>query len=91
MAIGNIQSGSYKNMTATANVKASDGVMLGFFVNSTTSGTLTFYDSSSTTTTTPITGTITPAAGNFYSLPVGFSNGLYCVIANTINVTIVYL
>jgi hypothetical protein len=63
---------------------------MGFFVNSSTSGTIQFYDSATTTTTMPITGAITPAAGNWYPLPVCYSNGLYAVIGGTaLNVTIV--
>lgn len=91
MALGNFQVGNYSNKTSTANINAKDGCLLGFFVNSTSTGTIQFYDSATTTTTTPITGVITPAAGNYYILPVAYSNGLYAVIANTLNVTIVWL
>lgn len=91
MSIGSLNVGVYSNKTATANIKNADGAMLGFFVNSTSTGTIQFYDSATTTTTVPITGVITPAAGNFYPLPVAFVNGLYAVIANTLNVTIVYV
>ncbi len=90
MAIGNLEVGNPTNITATQNIKPSDGVMLGFYVNSTTSGTLQFYNSATTTTTTPISGVITPAIGWNY-FPVGFNNGLYAVIGGTLNVTIVWL
>lgn len=86
----NLQSGSPKNLTASANVKSKAGTLLGFYVNSTTSGTLTLYDDSGTGTTLPISGTITPAIGwHFY--PVGFANGLYAAIGATLNVTLVYI
>ena len=87
MAIGNLEVGSYTNLTATANVKSSSGAMIGFYVNSTTVGTIQFYDSASTTTTVPISGLITPAIGMNY-FPVAFANGLYAVIGGTLNVTI---
>lgn len=90
MAIGNLQTGNYKVLTSSANVKASDGALLGFFCNSTTSGTVKFYDSATTTTTTPITGTITPSAGTWYPIPVNFNSGLYLVLANAINITTVW-
>lgn len=90
MGIGNFQTGNYTNKTSSANINAKDGCMLGFFVNSTSSGTVTFYDSATTTTTIPITGTITPAAGAWYPLPVNYVNGLYCAIGSTINITIVW-
>lgn len=88
MPIGNAQVGIPKNISATANVSALDGAMLGFYVNNTSSGTIIFYDSASTGTGTPITGTITPAIG-WNPLPVTFVNGLYAVIAgSSLNITI---
>lgn len=90
MAIGNLFGGQPKNITASGNVKASSGQLIGFYVNSTTSGTIALYDDASTGTSLPISGTITPAIGwHFY--PVGFANGLNAVIGSTINVTLVYL
>jgi hypothetical protein len=89
MAAGNIQALPYKVLSATGNIVPRDGQMLGFLCNSTTSGTIIFYDSATTTTTTPITGTITPTAGTWYPLPIQYINGLYAVIANTLNVTVV--
>lgn len=88
MSRGNAVTGSYKNISATGNVAASDGSLLGFFVNTTSSGTLIFYDSATTTTTTVITGTITPAAGNWYPLPIDYVNGLYIVVGGSINITL---
>jgi hypothetical protein len=60
--------------------------MLGFYVNSTTSGTLVFRDGGSAGTA--LTGTITPAVG-WNPLPLTFVNGLYATIGATINVTII--
>jgi hypothetical protein len=90
MPIGNIEAGQYSNRTATANIKASSGVLLGFYVNSTTAGTIQLYDDAATGTTTPISGVITPAIG-WNALPVGFGNGLYAVIGGALNTTIIYL
>lgn len=82
---------TYSNRTATANIKATNGILMGFYVNSTTGGTIIFYDSATTTTTVPITGTITPAIG-WHSLgSLYFRDGLYIVVANTLNVTLVYV
>jgi hypothetical protein len=89
MALGNLNVGSYKNTTSTVNVSPRTGALLGFYVNSTTSGTIVLYDSATTTTTTAITGTITPAVG-WHSLPASYVNGLYAVIGATINVTFVF-
>ena len=90
MAIGNIQLGAFKNVTASGNVKTTQGGLLGFYVNSTTAGTIQFYDDPATGTGTPITGLITPAIGwNF--LPVAFATGLNAVVGGTLNATISYV
>lgn len=88
MAIGNVQVGAPKNVTSSSNIMPRAGVLLGFYVNSTTSGTIALYDSASTGTTTAISGTITPAVG-WHPFPVAVSAGLYAVIGATINVTFV--
>lgn len=90
MATGSLDYGSYKNITGSSNIQAQEGLLLGFFVATTTAGTLAFYDSTTTTTTVPITGTITPNAGAFYPLPLTYLNGLYVVVGGTINATIVF-
>lgn len=89
MPIGNFEVGIPSNRTATANIKSSQGAILGFYVNSTTAGTIQFYDSATNTTTAPITGLITPAIG-FHRLPAAFADGLYAVIGGTLNVTVIY-
>ena len=84
----NLQHGQYKNITGTGAVTAVGGILLGFYVNSTTGGTLVLKDWTVSAGTT-FTGTITPAIGwHFY--PAGFGTGLYATIANTLDVTFVY-
>ena len=89
MAIGNLPVGSAKAISATANVKSSQGAMLGIFCSSSTSGTITLYDDASTGTTVPIAAVFNVTAGTYYSLPVAFGNGLYVVIGGTAAVTVV--
>jgi hypothetical protein len=89
MALGNLQTGAYKNVSASANICPRAGALLGFYVNSTSSGTIRFYESATTTTTKVITNVITPAIG-WHTLPVSFTDGLYAVIASTLDVTIVF-
>lgn len=84
------QAGSYKRITATGNIKPIGGILLGLLVASTSSGTITLYDSATTTTGTPITGTLTPAAGTFIPIPLQFINGLYAVVSGTLDVTLIY-
>jgi hypothetical protein len=90
MAIGGFTVGSYKNLTATANVCPNPCSVLGIVVCTTSSGTFTLYDSASTGTGTPITGTFTPSANTFIPIGVECTAGLYVVITNTINITVVY-
>jgi len=65
--------GMYSNITATGTVNAVPGVLLGFYVNSTTGGTLVLRDGGASGTA--ITGTITPAIG-WHPLPVGYAKDL---------------
>lgn len=91
MAIGNFQVGNYANKAASGNIKSSQGGLIGFYVNSTSSGVVQFYDDAATGTSVPITGAITPAIG-WQTLPVTFSNGLNMVLnSGSINVTIAYV
>lgn len=75
-------------VSATGVVTATNRQLLGFFCNSTSTGTIILYDSSTAGTSNPISGTITPTAGTFYRFPASLANGLYVVVANTLNVTV---
>lgn len=85
---------NYKYLAATDQTKVGAGKLYGIFVSTTTSGTITVYDSASASTSDPkIANTITVAAGTQYlSFPAGiwFSKGLYVVLANTATFTVVY-
>ena len=80
--------GAPVNVTSSTVIKKIPGNLLGFYVNSTSTGTIILYDAASAVTTTPISGTITPAIG-WHAFPAGLVNGLYVVIANTLNVTLI--
>ena len=82
--------GGYKLFTATGNVSPIPTDVLGIFVSSSTSGTFTVYDSATTTTTAPITGTVTGVAGTFYQIPASTSAGLYIVVTGTLNATVFF-
>lgn len=90
MAIGNLLAGASKIVSASVNVKADQGVAIGVLCHSSTAGTLIAYDSATTTTTLPLTGTIALVAGTYYPLPVGFGAGLYVVIGGTTSSTVFY-
>ena len=85
MAIGVLGVGTSKPFTATGNISPIPGALLGFFVSSSTSGTITVYDSATTTTTTKLVDTFTGVAGTFYNIPITTANGLYVVVTGTIS------
>jgi hypothetical protein len=84
----------YKQLAATNQVKIGAGKLYGIQVSTTSSGTLTVYDSASSSNSDPkIANTITVSAGTQYlSFPAGifFNKGLYIVLANTAEFTVVY-
>jgi len=75
------------NLTASGQILSAPGTIKGFFVNSTSSGTVRIADN--TTSGSGYTGgAITPAAGQFYPYgPCGLSTGGYVTITGTIDVT----
>ena len=84
MSLPVTHTGSPVNLTATAAITPGPCRMVGFYVNSTTSGTLAFKDGGSGGST--VSGTITPSAG-WNPFPCIFGTSAYVTIANTINVT----
>lgn len=80
---------NYVNLTASALVKTGGGVLKGMYVNSTSAGTIRFYDNTSAAGTV-INNVITPAIG-YHSLgDAAFGVGCYATISGTINVTLYY-
>lgn len=82
-----VSGGAPVNLTASGAVSLVPGTLLGFYVASTTSGTIVLRDGGSGGTA--VTGTITPAVG-WNACPISFSNACYATLANTINVTFVF-
>lgn len=80
------QSGTPINLSASGAVSLGTGNLIGFYVNSTTSGTVVVRDGGASGTA--ISGTITPSVG-FHPFPAAItsSSGCYLTLANTINVT----
>ena len=79
-----VESGTPINLTSTGVISETAGALLGFYVNSTSSGTIVIKNGGSSGTA--ISGTITPAIG-FHRYPFSFTNGLHATIANTLGVT----
>lgn len=84
----NIEGGIPKNLTASGAVSAYTGTLLGFYVHSTTSGTIVLKDGGSSGTA--ISGTITPAVG-FHRYPASFGTACYATIGGSaLDVTFFY-
>lgn len=77
------------NLTASALVKTGPGILVGMYVNSTSSGTIKFWNNTSAAGTV-INNTITPAIGYHNLGNANFTTGLYATIANTLDVTLYY-
>ena len=82
-----IEVGNAVNITATGDVGPANKAcrLLGFYVNSTTGGTLVLKRGGSGGTA--LCGTITPAIG-FHRFPADCPLGLHATIANTLDVTL---
>lgn len=80
-------SGQPINKTATGDIANSPGTLIGFYVNSTTSGTIVLRDGGSGGTV--ITGTMTPSAGWNYFLG-SFSGKPHATIGGTLDVTFIF-
>lgn len=88
-----VQSGTPTNLTSTNTISKVSGTLLGFFVASTTGGTIVFRTGvagAGGSSATVISGTITPAAGIFHRYPAYCVDGLHATIANTLNVTFIF-
>ena len=84
---------NYTQTNATKQVKVGAGKLFGIFVSTTSSGTLTVYDSAASSASDQILDTITVAAGTTYAnSPAGlyFNKGLYIVLANSASYTVAY-
>jgi|AACY02.16.fsa_nt_gi hypothetical protein len=90
--IAAVPRGRAVRLTATGPVSGSaeEGALVGFYVASTTSGTLVLKDGGGSGT--QLTGTITPAVGwHWLPLEFGESGGLHATIGGTaLDVTLIY-
>lgn len=84
------ESGTPINLTSTGTVSKTDGTLLGFYVNSTSTGTIVLRaGASGAASGTAISGTITPAIG-FHRFPAYCVGGCHATIANTLDVTLLF-
>ena len=90
MAGTNQNVGGYKLISATGNVSPFGASLLGIFVSTSSSGTITVYDSATTTTTAKVIDTVSVTAGTWYPMPVGTTAGIYIVVGGTLSATVVF-
>lgn len=84
-----IESGGYKQVTASGNVYQQPAAMRGIFVSAASgTPTLTVYDDPATGTTTKIVDTFTPVAGTFYPMPFRANKGINVVVGGTVSCTV---
>ncbi len=76
-----------KNITGTTQIYGAACRMVGFYVNSTSSGTIVVRDGDSGGVVK--SGTITPAIG-FHPFPASCAAGLHITTGGTINATVFY-
>lgn len=80
-------SGTASNITSTTTLYKGNGCrIIGFYVNSTSAGTIVFTDADGTTSRT-LSGTITPAVG-YHAFPADCQRGIIATIGGTLNVTV---
>ena len=79
------ESGTPTNLTGSGAVSLAAGTLLGFYVNSTTGGTVVV-GNGSTSAATAVSGAITPVIG-FHRFPAYLPAGCYLTLGNTINLT----
>lgn len=82
-----IEAGTSKNITATGDVTTTNTVLMGFYVNSQSGGTLVLKKGGSSGTA--LGGTITPDVG-YHAYPCGAQGGLHATISGTLDVTFFY-
>jgi len=91
MAIGNIQAGNTKVLTASGTVKVGDGVLLGVIVSSSTSLTIKLWDNTAASGTVLVDTTAAITAPTFIPMPVAFGTGLFATLGGTGSAAFVYL
>lgn len=84
----------YFQGSASAQIKPSQGRLIGLVFSSTSSGTIVVYDSPDGDTNDPkIINTLTPAAGTAMFFGPGgiqFNKGLYVAVSATLEFTVIY-
>lgn len=85
-----IECGNPARLTASAQVMAGAGGLMGIFVaQASAAPTITVYDNT-VGSGTLLVNTFTPSAGVFYPMPFLFAKGCFVVIAGTVDCTVAF-
>ena len=85
-----IECGAPANLTASAQVMAGSGGLMGIFVSQASAApTIKVWDSLSATGKV-LVNTFTPIAGTFYPMPFLYTLGLFVTISGTVDCTVAY-
>lgn len=93
MGAGNLQIGTAKTISASAQISTSQGQLLGFVIGTGSALTIAAIDSAASSGGTSLLATTvaaTPTLPFFLPCPVAFAAGLYVTIGGTGTVTVVY-
>lgn len=86
-----IESGEYKNLSASALIKTGPGRILGIFVASASSTpTIKVWDNTSAAGAV-LVNTFTPTEATFYPLVARFTSGCYITIGGTVDCTAIFV
>lgn len=81
-----VPAGDYDLISSSTLIKTGAGVLVGFYVNSTSGGQVSIYDGTDTGGTGMMV--TTPAVG-WHFLPVQVNDGIYVGITGTISLTVI--
>lgn len=84
--------GKYTNLSESAQIKATKGLVYGFIVNSHTSGKLKLWDNTAGSGTVLMNEFTFPSGSGVYTFPapIDFNTGLYATISGTADITIIW-
>ena len=85
-----VETGNYKNLSASGVVSLLPGQLIGIFVASASSTpTIKVWDNTSAATTV-LVNTFTPLPGTFYPMPASCTVGCYVTISGTVDCTVFF-
>lgn len=92
MSSGNIPSGAAKQISASAQISNTSGVLVGIFISSATGGTIKAWDSLTAAGTVlfDTTAAATLTSPLYVPCNMGFGTGLFITLGGTINCSVVY-